>query len=115
MTQGVLQAQGELWDATTGLEEKLLGIQAQMREVVCRRFKPTDLKLLEAGEHSEAEELGLLEEPSYQQHFQSLRYRPCTASSPLFVFMAALWSSKGATSSTAPPLHSLGYICARSG
>jgi hypothetical protein len=67
------QAQGVLWDATVVLEDRLRDIEAQMRELVCRRYRPADLRLLEAGEGGDAEEVSPLEDPAYEQHFQSMR------------------------------------------
>ena len=69
-----LQAQGKLWEMTSAWSEEVERIHAGMRELVCRRYKHVDLERIANGEVGEVEEVHPQEDPTYQQHLNSLRY-----------------------------------------
>ena len=68
-----VQAQGKLWELTSAWTEELERIHAAMRELVCRRYKHSDLDKIANGEAGDVDEVQPQEDPTYRQHLASLR------------------------------------------
>jgi hypothetical protein len=67
------QAQARLWEGLSTLSEKLHNLNAVLRELVVRRYRPTDLRRVEAGEYGDLQDIPADEDPDFQLHFQQNR------------------------------------------
>lgn len=80
--QLMLQAQAKLWEGLSCMAEHLDNLNAVIRELVVRRYKPADIKRIEAGEYGDVDDIPADEDPEFQLQYQKNRYA-CTHSSKL--------------------------------
>lgn len=69
-----MQAQARLWEGLTGMAEHLDNLNAVVRELVVRRYRPIDIKRVEAGEYGDVDEIQADEDPEFQLQYQKNRF-----------------------------------------
>ncbi|BDA40960.1 hypothetical protein COCOBI_01-6140 [Coccomyxa sp. Obi] len=69
----ISQAQARLWEGLTGMAEHLDNLNAIVRELVVRRYRPIDIKRVEAGEYGDVDEIQADEDPEFQLQYQKNR------------------------------------------
>ncbi len=72
-----MQAQAQLWEGLTGMAEQLDNLNAIVRELVVRRYRPIDIKRVEAGEYGDVDEIQADEDPEFQLQYQKNRSTSC--------------------------------------
>lgn len=72
--QLMLQAQAKLWEGLSCMAEHLDNLNAVIRELVVRRYKPADIKRIEAGEYGDVDDIPADEDPEFQLQYQKNRY-----------------------------------------
>lgn len=77
------QAQARLWEGLAGLGERLADLHAQLRELTVRRYRPLDVKRIEA-EAWDAEEVLPDEDPAFAPQYQHNRW-PLQADDHLYM------------------------------